>query len=196
MATKSNAVVQTTLDRITKTITTKVIGATGDALVLRISDVSSANQELAMYKGFIARIVDMAAIPADKTTGKAATPQQKYDAMVKGVNHLNSGSSEWNLPRGETSRKPAVDVEYQIQLEAFCIVKGLGTIPALDLLDKLAKKYERDTKTVLAKLATGEKMSEAIAVIRATRLEGFEVDADEMLSELDEDGDGGEEAPE
>lgn len=66
---------------------------------LEISALSESNQERAMIHGMIQRISDAAAIPRDTTTGKSATPQEKFDAMAKLVAHYESGTSEWSRVR-------------------------------------------------------------------------------------------------
>lgn len=62
-------------------------------------NTSVENQERAMAHGFIQRISDAAAIPRDTETGKSATADEKFEAMLKLVKHYESGTAEWSRVR-------------------------------------------------------------------------------------------------
>jgi len=57
-----------------------------------------ALQQRAMMHGFEQRIRDAAAIPRDPLTGKSADPAEKFAAMVRVIEHLET-ANEWDLPR-------------------------------------------------------------------------------------------------
>lgn len=54
-----------------------------------------------MIRSFKDRIGDAAAKSRDTATGLSADPQDKFDAMKVIVDHLESGSTEWNIKAGD-----------------------------------------------------------------------------------------------
>ena len=71
-------------------------------LVFDPAKASAENRSRAMMtRSFSDRIGDAAALPRDKDTGLSASPQDKYDAMKAIVDHLESGSTEWNIKAGD-----------------------------------------------------------------------------------------------
>lgn len=57
---------------------------------------SAQNRARAMKHGFKQRIIDAAALSADAATGKTS-PAEKLAEMIRVIEHLESGSTEWNL---------------------------------------------------------------------------------------------------
>lgn len=68
-------------------------------LVLDTAKVHELNRERAQLHGFVQRISDAAAMARDSKTGASATPQQKFDAMQRLVEHYQSGSEAWSPAR-------------------------------------------------------------------------------------------------
>lgn len=56
----------------------------------------------ATIQGWVKKISDKAAISHDKTTGRAATPQQKFAAMKLLAEHLEGGGA-WTMREGKAS---------------------------------------------------------------------------------------------
>ena len=98
---KSNSVVTYTISD--GVITFRVIGA--GELTLRMSDLAPVILERARDFGMVQRIMDKAAIPRDTSTGKSATPAEKYAAMKGLVDHYSSGSAEWSRKREPVGKR-------------------------------------------------------------------------------------------
>lgn len=81
-------------------ITWQVKGA--GALSLALSAVSEANRQRAALHGFVQRVSDAAAMARDSKTGASATPQQKFDAMKRLVDHYAGGAEDWSPARDTT----------------------------------------------------------------------------------------------
>ena len=97
MKTKSNSVITTAIDTAARTLTFSVIGA--GEIVLDLNRVHVANVDYAAFHGFKQRIADKAALPRDETTGKPASPGDKYEAMRELAEHFMSGSADWSTRR-------------------------------------------------------------------------------------------------
>lgn len=102
---KSNTIITTKYDPVTKTLTFTVPKAspTGGSmtLVLEIEKVSAANRDYAAVHGLKQRVSDAAAIPFNAKTNHYATPGEKFEAMKVIVEHLNSGAESWSPKRAE-----------------------------------------------------------------------------------------------
>lgn len=68
-------------------------------LELELSKVSAANRSRAAIHGFVQRISDAAAMARDSKTGASATPQEKFEAMKRLVEHYMGGSEDWSPAR-------------------------------------------------------------------------------------------------
>lgn len=94
---RANWTIAHKLDFAAMTITWQVKGA--GALTLDVSKVNQVNKERAMLHGFVQRISDAAAMARDSKTGASATPQEKFAAMQRLVEHYQSGSEGWSPAR-------------------------------------------------------------------------------------------------
>lgn len=94
---KSNSIIKYTYDAVSRVITYTVLGVGN--IELHLDAVSPENRDYAGVHGFGQRIPDAAAIPRNPETGKSASPQEKFDAMVRLVEHYESGTSEWSRVR-------------------------------------------------------------------------------------------------
>jgi len=72
---------------------------TGERLAFDMSKASAANVAYAALHGFNQRIGDAGALGFNKDTGQYATPAEKFAAMQQIVDHIESGSDDWELPR-------------------------------------------------------------------------------------------------
>lgn len=68
-----------------------------EAVTLKMSDVTSQNQNYAMLHGMAARIGDNAAIQKSAENGFVVTEAMRREAVLELVTHYTSGSIEWNL---------------------------------------------------------------------------------------------------
>ena len=68
-------------------------------LVLDVAKVHAANRKRAEMHGFVQRVSDAAAMARDSKTGASATPQEKFEAMKRLVEHYMGGAEEWSPAR-------------------------------------------------------------------------------------------------
>lgn len=156
-------------------------------LTFDASKASATNRARAMMHGFKQRIIDAAALDADKATGKT-DPQAKYDEMKRVIDHLESGAEEWNLkPQASTSTAASYVTKALIALgtyqdhdvsdaeKANAFVQKVSKIEKLGLKGEMGKArdwLEKSSKTIRDK----------IAELRAAETPA--VDADAALGEL------------
>ena len=159
----------------------------GDAMVFAVTGVGELRlntlmlnaevKQRALLHGMKQRIIDSAAIPCDNITGKPATPQQKYEAMRALVEHYNSGTSDWNIARGEGGERAAGG----ITLKAVAMVQGVDEALMRKRIEGLAERKGLTAKGILASLAKSPDVIRTIAEIRA---KAANVDADGLLDEV------------
>lgn len=182
---KRNAVITNVYDPVADTLTFRVVGQAD--LVLRLGSVSDANLAYARRHGFIQRVSDSAAIGKNRTTGLAATPAEKREAMRALVDHYNSGADAWNIARvgGEG---PGLD-----RLAVAAVMEALGKDEAT-VRAKVASGSEKrgvGPRVYLANLCTSDRVKPILTRMQA---EASTIDADgELDSWDDEEGDGDEE---
>lgn len=128
-------------------------------LMLDTKGVSAQNKSRAMLHGLVQRISDAAAMARDSKTGASATPQEKFEAMKRLVEHYQSGSEEWSPARNvEGVGRPRVEnpqarllraalAIFNPQKDAETIekfVKGLGAgqVTALVMSEQLKESVE------------------------------------------------------
>lgn len=108
MARKTTNWVQCTIDQTLGTLTAQAMRVVDDKpaidpahqpIVFRVEDASAANRAYAMFHGFKQRIVD--AMAADQGTSIA----DKLDAARAIVDHLASGSQDWNIARATKPKR-------------------------------------------------------------------------------------------
>lgn len=154
------------------------------ALVLDLAAVAQANKERAMGHGFVQRVSDAAAMARDSKTGKSATPQQKFEAMKRLVEHYMSGSEEWSPARAtEGVGRPRVDRDKELLAMALGIFqpqKDAGTI---------AQFVQGLKKEQVTALLVSEQLGESVALAREemekeSREAAKGVDAEELLKGL------------
>lgn len=102
-------------------ITWNVKGA--GEIKLDLALVHEENRKRAMLHGFVQRVSDAAAQGRDGKTGASATPQQKYEAMRRLVEHYQGGSAEWSPARtGDGGAKaPRVNPHKELLVRALVI---------------------------------------------------------------------------
>lgn len=153
-------------------------------LVLDLAKVNSANRARAELHGFVQRISDAAAMARDSKTGASATPQQKFEAMKRLVEHYESGSEEWSPARStEGVGRPKVDRDKELLAVALGIHakdKDPGTI---------AQFVQGLKKEQVTALLVSEQLKEAVQLAREemdkeAQKAAAGVDAEELLKGL------------
>lgn len=172
---RANSIISTATNGDNITFTVQGVGD----LTINLKQVSTANATKAMHHGFIQRVSDAAALSRNTDTGQPASPADKFGAMKRIVEHLNSGSDEWSLrvASGEGSSGPS-----GITLKAVASVQGVSEAEMRDRIERLAEKRGVTTRALLATLAKQEAVAKRIAEMRAPA----GVDADDLLGELGE----------
>lgn len=148
--------------------------------------VSAVNRARAMIFGLKQRVIDAAALDAD-ASGKV-DPQAKFDEMKRMVEHLESGTDDWNLKPSAGTTGPASYVTkalvalgtYQGQdvstpEKANAFVKRVAEAPKLKLKGEMGK-----ARAWLE--ANSKQIRDKIAELRAG--EAPAIDADAQLAEL------------
>lgn len=178
---RANWAIAHKVDFAAMSITWQVRGA--GALTLEVAKVNQLNREKAMLHGFVQRVSDAAAMARDSKTGASASPQEKFEAMRRLVEHYASGAEGWSparsvegvgRPKSENPQarllraalkvfNPAKDEETIAQF-----VKGLGAaqITALVLSEQLKEAVERAREQLQqedAKIAEGVNAEELLS---------------------------------
>lgn len=171
--TKSNSVISTKVEDEGLTLVFEVKGA--GVLKLDRTRLSAKVRERAELHGLIQRVSDRAAISRNKDNGFKVTPEAKLEAMKVLVDHLNSGTEEWELKR-EGGGGPSV--------ETTLLVKALGEIYPQRTEEQLREWLRKRSASDRAALLASEKIKPIVERLRAQSAQG--IDADELLSELSE----------
>lgn len=148
--------------------------------------VSAVNRARAMNHGLKQRIVDGAALNADKATGKVS-PQDKFDEMKRVIEHLESGSDEWNLKPSAAPGAASYVTQALVHLKTYQghdtsdTEKANAFVQAVSKIEKLGLKGEMGkARTWLEK--NSKQIRDAIAAVRAAETPA--VDADSELAAL------------
>jgi hypothetical protein len=141
--------------------------------------VSAENRARAMIHGFEQRIRDAAALSADRDTGKSATPQAKFDAAKRIVDHLMSGATDWNLKAAAPS---GIDAGLTIQAIMRVYGKTLEQVEAIILATQTKREIDRTASLKL--WASSDKVAKAILDIKRERLETA-TDSDDLIDEIE-----------
>lgn len=144
-------------------------GDEGKALTITREMLSSSIIEQALMHGLKQKLVDAAAISRNPDTGRSASIDDKFNAVMEVYDRLLSG--EWNK-----TREAGAGGSGGLLFRALCITYPAKTPEAIR--EYLAKRTAEE-KTALRK-----KFAELIATLKAPADDGTDVDA--MLDELDD----------
>lgn len=169
-------------------------------LIVYPDKMSAECRAYAMGHGIDQRVCDAAALSRDTSTGKSATPQEKFEAMRRIVDHLNSGSTDWAI-RVAASAGPDAGLTLLAMMRA--LGKTLDEVEAV-IAATMAKR-EVDRAAALKLWANSKQVAQAILDIKRERADAG-ADAEDLLGEImgdegegdetDDSGDeGDEEAP-
>lgn len=154
-------------------------------LVLDVAKVHAANRARAELHGFVQRISDAAAMARDSKTGASATPQEKFTAMQRLVEHYMGGAEEWSPARStEGVGRPKAENPSARLLRAALKIHA----PSKDEATIAAFVKERTAAQITA-LLLSEQLKEAVELAREQLAEEDKkaaegVNAEELLSGL------------
>ena len=166
--TKRNATITATIDGTTLALTF----ANGETLTMRGDALNSDVQQYAMMHGLKQKLVDAAAISRNPETGRAASVEDKYQAVKIVYDRLLAG--QWNAVReggGSTGG---------LLFQALCRMYAGRKTPD-ELKAFLADKSDAE-KTALRK---NPRVATIIEDIRAEQGKAASIDTDELLGELE-----------
>ena len=168
METKRNATITAAINGNTLTLTF----ANGETLTMRADALNSNVQQYAMMHGLKQKLVDAAAISRNPETGRAATVDDKYQAVNAVYNRLLSG--QWNATREGGGNVGGLLAQALTRMYA-------GRKTAEDIKAFLAEKTDAE-KTALRK---NPRVAQIIEEIRAEQGKAANIDTDELLGELE-----------
>ena len=168
MDTKRNATITAAINGNTLTLTF----ANGETLTMRADALNSDVQQYAMMHGLKQKLVDAAAISRNPETGRAATVEDKYQAVEAVYNRLLAGA--WNATREGGGATGGLLLQALVRMYAG---RKTPDEPKAFLADKTDAE-----KTALRK---NPRVAQIIEDIRAETGKAANIDTDELLGELD-----------
>lgn len=182
-------------------ITTELLDEpTGRVIVFKVKDAGETRLDIqklhakiaerAMIHGLVQKVSDAAALSRNTETGKSASPQDKLAAMVKVVEHLSSGTEEWNLKR-EGGGGPSQETQWLVRaLTEVYPSKGAEAIGKWVKARSMAERVALMAQDNIRALVDGYKAETAKSVDTEALLSGL----DAMDEETDGEGAEGEKA--
>ena len=147
--------------------------ANGETLMLRAAALNIDMQQQAMLHGLKQKLVDAAAISRNPETGRAASVEDKYQAVKVVYDRLLAG--QWNAAREGGGNAGG------LLLQALCRMYDGRKTPD-ELKAFLADKSDAE-KTALRK---NPRVATIIEDIRAEQGKAANIDTDELLGELED----------
>ena len=147
--------------------------ANGQELAITASQLSNHVMEYAIFHGLKQKLVDAAAISRNPETGRAATVEDKYQAVKTVYDRLLSG--QWNATREGGGNAGG------LLFQALCRMYQGRKTPD-QLREFLADKTDAE-KTALRK---NPRVAQIIEDIRAEQGKAANIDTDELLGELED----------
>ena len=166
--TKRNATISATINGNTLALTF----ANGETLTIHGDALTGDVQQYAMMHGLKQKLVDAAAISRNPETGRAATVEDKYQAVKAVFDRLLGG--QWNATREGGGNAGGLLAQALTRMYA-------GRKTAEDIKAFLAEKTDAE-KTALRK---NPRVAQIIEDIRAEQGKAADIDTDELLSELE-----------
>ena len=166
--TKRNATISATINGNTLALTF----TNGETLTMRGDALTGDVQQYAMMHGLKQKLVDAAAISRNPETGRAATVEDKYQAVKAVFDRLLGG--QWNATREGGGNAGGLLAQALTRMYA-------GRKTAEDIKAFLAEKSDAE-KTALRK---NPRVAQIIEDIRAEQGKAAGIDTDELLGELE-----------
>ena len=167
--TKRNATISATINGTTLALTF----ANGENLTVRGDTLNSDVQQYAMMHGLKQKLVDAAAISRNPETGRAATVEDKYQAVKAVYDRLLGG--QWNATREGGGNAGGLLAQALTRMYA-------GRKTAEDIKAFLAEKSDAEK----AALRKNPRVAQIIEDIRAEQGKTADIDTDELLGELED----------
>ena len=167
--TKRNATITATINEATLVLSF----ANGEALTMRGDVLANDVQQYAMMHGLKQKLVDAAAISRNPETGRAATVEDKFQAVKAVYDRLLAGA--WNATREGGGNAGGLLMQALIRMYA-----GRKTVE--DIKAFLAEKTDAE-KTALRK---NPRVAQIIEDIRAETGKTASIDSDGLLGELED----------
>ena len=145
----------------------------GEKLILRATDLSPAIVAQAIVHGLKQKLVDAAAISRNTETGRSASVQDKCDAVKEVYDRLLAG--EWNK-----RREGGAGGSGGLLFRALCRMYDGKKTP-----DDIRVFLEGKTDAEKAALRKNSKVAAIIEEIRAESAKDGDVNADELLADLE-----------
>ena len=142
-----------------------------ESITVHLDRLHIDNQRYAALHGLKQKVGDAAAIARDTETGKSATEEEKFAAMKAVVEHLESGTAEWNRRTQDGERKPS-----GLLFEALCRAYPQKDAAAIRTFIAARSKAEQ------AALLNSAALKPHVDAIRAEAGKG--VDTEELLAGL------------
>lgn len=146
--------------------------ANGQTLTLQADVLNTDIQQQAMLHGLKQKLVDAAAISRNPETGRAASVEDKYQAVKTVYERLLAGA--WNATREGGGATGGLLLQALIRMYA-------GRKTAEDIKAFLAEKSDAE-KTALRK---NPRVAQIIEDIRVEQGKAANIDTDELLGELE-----------
>jgi len=139
------------------------------------SECAAALRAQAEDHGWKQRISDRAAIPHNTTTGKAATPEEKYLAMRELAEHYQTGSEQWSMRGERAGRGPSA--------ETALLIEALVQLYPARTAEQIGKWLSKQSKNEIAGLLVNERIKSLVDELRSAQSAG--VDVDGLLMEME-----------
>lgn len=166
--TKRNAAISAAIDGNTLALTF----ANGETLTMRGDALNSDVQQYAMMHGLKQKLVDAAAISRNPETGRAATVEDKYQAVKVVYDRLLAG--QWNATREGGGATGGLLLQALMRMYA-----GRKTV------EQLREFLEGKTDAEKTALRKNPRIATIIEEIRAEQGKATNIDTDELLGELE-----------
>ena len=147
--------------------------ANGQELTITASQLTNHVMEYAIFHGLKQKLVDAAAISRNPETGRAATVEDKYQAVKAVYDRLLGG--QWNATREGGGNAGGLLAQALTRMYA-------GRKTAEDIKAFLAEKTDAE-KSALRK---NPRVAAIIEEIRAEQSKTANIDTDELLGELED----------
>lgn len=155
-----------------------LVFAHGKSLTIRAAELAPTIVAQALMHGLKQKLVDAAAISRNTETGRAASVEDKYNAVKEVYDRLLSG--EWNKRR----EGGAGSVSGGLLFRALCRMYDGKRTP-----DEVKEFLDAKTDAEKAALRKNAKVAAVIEEIRAESVKDGGADADELLAGLGDLGD-------
>lgn len=169
--TKRQAVIETSINEQGHLVLT--FPTLGKRLTVEPGNLDGIILEQATLHGLKQKLVDAAAIARDPDTGRSATPQDKYEAVLRVYERITRAEgAEWNEPREGGGNAGGL------------LLSALCRLHPTKAKDELKTWLDAKTDAEKAALRKNPKVSQIIAEIQAERAKADGIDTDALLDEI------------